>query len=127
MQRKDGPVLCSFHQAAVAQGVHRLYHLAFRGRKEEIFPQGLQRERLSFNRQPVHQGLLQRREPLKLLGQEPTETVKRHETFGQKGGDIPAKELAHRLGDDLEGQRIACIPLHQFIPGVVVAREALLL
>ncbi len=67
LQGKDRPMLCSFYQATAAQGVHRLHHLTFGDGMAQIGSEGLQRDRLAGNGQPVHQRLLQRRQPFKLL------------------------------------------------------------
>ncbi len=90
----------------------------------QILSERFQRDQLAFNGQPVHQLLLQCRQSLKLLGQELANAVKRRETFGQKGGDVAAKEFMHRLGDDLESQRIARVALHQLAPDLLVAKES---
>ena len=52
--------------------------------------------------------------------------MKGEQPLSQKGGDIAAEELAHRLGDDLERQGVAGIALHQLRPGRLGAKEVLI-
>ncbi len=124
LQRKDRCALAALHQAAAAQGVQRLQHLAGRGGIAHIFPERLQRDQLAFNGQPVHQFLLQGRESRKLLRQELADAVKGREALRQEGGNIPVKEFLHRLRHDFEGQRITGMALHQVTPGLLWAEEA---
>ena len=91
----------------------RPYKELFGYRLKQIAAQLLGANSLPFNSQPVHQVLLERGQPLKLLGQQVADTTKHDGFFSQERSNIPAKDLSDRLGHQFQGQRIAGITVDQ--------------
>ena len=96
-------------QHAAAQGFEGHKHGPLRRRVAHPSQQGGERNRLTADREPVENGLLQRRRARKLLSEQLADPIEERVAGGEKGAHIAAEQLVDRLRDQLERQWVAAV------------------
>jgi hypothetical protein len=106
-------------EAAAAQAIEGFEHLPTLRPAHQQGEQLIEGHRLAHNRQPEEQRLLQGREPADLLLEQVDKVAKNQRARGEKGTDRAPEQIGDGLRHDLQGQRIARVPLNEACPLLV--------